>query len=438
MYSASTPLSRRGFLSGLAAAAGTAALGAVPGRLRVAAIYTVLRRRSHAFNILENFLEPYLFNGRRIDPGMEVVSFYADQRAAQGDLTDATARRYGIGVYPTIAEALCCGGSALAVDAVLSIGEHGEYPSNELGQVEYPRKRFFDESVAVMRRTGRYVPFFNDKHLSYRWDSARDMYDTSRRLGIGLMAGSSVPLAERRPPLELPADAVIEEAVSIHGGGVESYDFHGLEVLESFVEARRGGETGLARVEFLAGDALWQAGRDGRWSLPLAEAALAAELGRALPLRELPGINEVEPHGLLLTYRDGLRATVLKLGRSSSRWNFACKLAGDPRPHATRFYVGPWGNRNLFQALSHAIQHHFRTGQSPYPVERTLLTTGIVEAALRARAASRPLPTPELAIAYAPRDFRPYRESGATWRILTERTPEPLGLNPGAPLGLDL
>jgi hypothetical protein len=400
--------------------------------LRVAAVYTVFRRRSHAFNILENFLEPYLFNGRRTDPGMDVVSFYADQTAAEGDLTREVARRYRIGVYPTIAAALCRGGQELAVDAVLSIGEHGNYPVNELGQAEYPRKRFFDECVTVMRRARRFVPLFNDKHLSYRWDWAREMYDTSRRLGLPLMAGSSVPLAERRPALELPAGAVLAEAVSIHGGGVESYDFHGLEVLQSLVEGRRGGETGVAGIEFLQGEALWRAAQAGRWSAPLAEAAMAAELGRVVPLREIPGVRAGQAHGILVDYRDGLRAAVLKLGSGSTRWNFACRLADDARIRATRFYAGPWGNRNLFQALAHAIQHHFRHGASPYPVERTLLTTGLTEAAVRSRAAGRRVETPHLHLAYAPRDFTAFRETGATWRILTERTPEPAGLNPGA------
>src|SRR5262249_50053563 len=349
--------SRRRFLSaaGMAALAATGAWAEQPARrLRVAAVYTIFRRRSHAFNILENFLQPYLFNGRRIDPGMDVVSFYADQTAAEGDLTREVAQRHNVRVGRTIAEALCLGGPELAVDAVLSIGEHRTYPSNQLGQVEYPRKRFFDECVAVMRRSRRFVPLFNDKHLSFRWDWAREMFDTSQRLGIPLMAGSSVPLAERRPVLDLPANAVIREAVSVHGGGVESYDFHGLEVLQSLIEARRGGETGVTHVEFLQGDALWQAARDGRWSVALAEAALAAELGRAVPLREVPGVSDGQLHAILLTYRDGLRATVLKVGRSSTRWAFACRLANDERTHAARFYVRHSGHRNLVQARSHA------------------------------------------------------------------------------------
>jgi hypothetical protein len=406
-------------------------------RPRVAAIYTVFRHRTHAHVILEKFLRPYLFNGGRIEPPVDVVSFYADQIAPAGDMSAAVARQFRIPLFRTIAEALTVGGRELAVDAVLSIGEQGNYPLSKLGQVEYPRKRFFDESVAVMQRARRFVPFFNDKHLSYRWDWARAMYDTARTHGIPLMAGSSVPLAQRIPPLDLPAGARLEEAISIHGGPVESYDFHGLEILQSVVEGRRRGETGVASVQFLRGPALVRAGEERRWSLPLAEAALAAEFGNRRPtLRQLLSEPAAEPHGILVTYRDGLRALALKLGRSAVRWNLAVKLAGDPRPRATRFYVGPWGNRCLFMALAHAIQDHFVQRRAPYPVERTLLTTGIVAAAMRSRVQSgEPVPTPHLNIAYEARDFTAMRETGASWRVLPPGTPEPMGINPIAERG---
>jgi hypothetical protein len=135
----------------------------------------------------------------------------------------------------------------------------------------------------------------------------------------------------------------------------------------------------------------------------------------------------VEPWGILLTYRDGTKASVLKFGFSGTRWNFACKLAGERSPRATNHYVGPWNNRCLFMALSNAIQQFFVRRESPYPVERTLLTTGILNAAVRSRAAGYELETPHLAIAYQPRDFRPLREMGESWRILTEETRETVG-----------
>src|SRR5437762_2249972 len=246
---------------------------------------------------------------------MDVVSYYVDQIPDQ-DMAREVAAKYNIKIYRTIAGALCLGGEKLAVDGVLSIGEHGKYPINEKGQQEYPRKRFFDEIVAVFRDSGRVAPVYNDKHLSYRWDWARAMYDTVRGLNIPFMAGSSVPLAERRPLVEIPRGARITDAVSIHSGPVESYDFHGLEVLQSMVESRRGAESGVARVQFLQGDALWKAASDGLWSPELAQAALSTDL----PVPNASARDLIRPprqgapfvhHAILVQYRDGLRAIVL-------------------------------------------------------------------------------------------------------------------------------
>jgi hypothetical protein len=413
------------------------AIGATGKRLKVAAVITAFTYRSHAHVILENFVAPYLFNGKWISPGMDVVSMFADQ-FPDGELGRAFAAKYNIPIYKTIAEALCLGGDKLAVDAVLSIGEHGSYPINKKGQQEYPRKRFFDEIGAVFRESRRVAPVFSDKHLSYRWDWAKEMYDTAQAMKIPLMAGSSVPLAQRSPPLELPARAKITEAVSIHGGGVESYDFHGLEVLQSMIEARRGYETGVSRVRFLQGDALWKAADDGLWSPVLAQAALDAEpnSGRQ-PAKELirpPRAGDTGTpfvsHGILLNYLDGLRAIVLAAATGGGiKWHFACRLAGEEVPRATTFYVGPWNNRNLFKALSHAIQTHFRERRAPYPIERTLLVSGILDTEMDSRfQGGKPMDTPQLNIKYAPRDYRKMREMGATWRIITEGMPEPKGI----------
>ena len=201
-----------------------------PRRPRVAAIFTEFRFRSHAYNILENFFRPYLFGGRLVDPGVDIVSFFADQ-FPNGDMARDAARRFDVPLFDSIEAALCVGGDSLAVDAVLSIGEHGDYPVNELGQKMYPRKRFFDAAVSVMKQANRFVPLFNDKHYSYRWDWAREMVDVARANRMPLMGGSSVPLAQRRPRLGLPRGTRITEAISIHGGPLESYGFHGLEVL---------------------------------------------------------------------------------------------------------------------------------------------------------------------------------------------------------------
>jgi len=393
--------------------------------MKVAVVTTVFHYRSHAHVILENFLEPYLFNGRKIVPDQQIVSMYVNQ-VPKRDMSREVAKQYGFRIYPTIAAALCRGQRRLDVDAVLLIAEHGSYRFNPLGQKCYPRKRWFDQVAAVMRASGRAVPVFVDKHLSYRWDWARQMVDTSRELGIPLMAGSSVPLAERIPPMELPRGANIAEAVSIHGGPIEAYGFHAFELLQSQVESRRGGETGVVSLEALSGEKLWK----GNWSQSLARAAMAAELGKPpKSLKRIPG-EKVQPSGgVIIRYADGLKATMLTVGKNDMRWNFACRLKGERKPRATSYYVGPWDNRNLFKALTHAIQHHFRTARAPYPVERTLLTTGLTDAFMRARKTSGPLLTPHLEFSYKPRNFKAMREMGATWKILTEDIPQPKGID---------
>lgn len=435
-------VSRREFLAATGTMAAASAFNRSFGfepvcRPKVAAIFTELRHRSHAYNILMNMMGACLFRGKRVDPGVDVVAWYADQ-FPENDMAREASQRPGVSLYDTIDAALCRGTKELAVDAVLLIGEHGEYPVNEFGQTEYPRKAFFDQIVETMRRSERYVPVFNDKHLSYRWDWAKEMYDTAKELGIPLMAGSSVPLAERRPMLEIPRNAKVVEAVAIHGGGREVYDFHGLEVLQSMIENRQGGETGISRVEFLAGEAFEQAKQDGRWSVDLAEAAMAAERDADFQRQTRPGprANKSSPaipdadHALLVSYKDGTRGLVFKVGTTSHRWNFACRLEGQEKPLATAFYNGPWGNLNLFSALSHAIGHFFRTGKSPYPVERTLLVGGALDAAMHAHHIGKPIDTPELEFGYPAQDFRAFREAGESWQVVTVDTPQPQTFDP--------
>ncbi|HEV8058923.1 MAG TPA: hypothetical protein VGP68_03575 [Gemmataceae bacterium] len=398
--------------------------------LKVAAVFTELTYRSHAHVLLENFLEPYYFNGKVTSSGCKVVSFYADQLPAQRDMARQVAEAYKIPIYPTIDQALCLGGKQLAVDAVLSIGEHGTYPTNKLGQHEYPRKRFFDEIVKVFKRSGRGVPVFNDKHLSYRWDWAKEMVDTARKLDFPLMAGSSVPFAQRVPPLEIPAGTRIVEAVATHGGGLDSYDFHGLAVLQSMIDSRAGGETGVAQVQYVSGTALWKAAERGLWSPSLLQKALEAE-----PNHPADGFDKWRQSGdkawgFMIQYRDGLRGALLNASGGATHWHFACRTAEQSKPLATSFYVGPWNNRNLFKALAHAIQVHFHQRKSPIPIERTLLVTGLVEAGVESHArGDQPYETPHLNIAYQAQDNRDLREMGATWKIIREGMEEPKGID---------
>ncbi len=145
-------LTRRAFLQASAASAlGASVVRAEPApRKKLAVVTTEWRYRSHAWHMAERFLAGYPRQGRWHRPPLEVVSAYVDQ-TPKNDLSRDRAKEFGFTIYPTIAEALRCGGDKLAVDAVLIIGEHGNYPINEIGQKQYPRYEFFKQVVDVFR-----------------------------------------------------------------------------------------------------------------------------------------------------------------------------------------------------------------------------------------------------------------------------------------------
>src|SRR5688500_9026729 len=148
--------SRRSFLaagSALAALPFVHFASAAEGtkRPKVATVFTELRHRSHAYNILMNLMGTCLFRGKQVDPGVDVVSWYADQFPAD-DMAREASKRLGVPLFDTIDGALCVGAKAMDVDAVVLIGEHGEYPADELGEKMCPREELFDQVVATMRR----------------------------------------------------------------------------------------------------------------------------------------------------------------------------------------------------------------------------------------------------------------------------------------------
>ena len=121
---------------------------------------------------------------------------------------------------------------------------------------------------------------------------------------------------------------------------------------------------------------------------------------------------------------------VLKMSGDGTRWHFGCRVAGQNKLLATNYYVGPSRNRCLFKALAHSIQTDFREGKSPLPIERTLLTTGIVAGAVESHfGGNRPYETPHLDFRYTPIDFTAMREMGASWKIITEAVEEPKGFD---------
>ncbi|MDE0020709.1 MAG: hypothetical protein OXT69_04940 [Candidatus Poribacteria bacterium] len=379
---------------------------------KIAALNTIYHKYSHAQHIVDRFLEGYGWQGRHHIPNVQIASMYVDQTDKR-DLSQDRSERFGVPIYPTIAEALTLGGETLAVDGVLIIGEHGQYERNEKGQHLYPRYEFFMEMVEVFRDSGRAVPVFNDKHLSYDWNQAVEMVDISRELGFAFMAGSSLPVTWRLPALEFPLGVEMREALCACYGGVDSYDFHGLETAQCMAERRGDGEVGVKSLHALRGEAVWKAMEDGAFDQELLTAAVARSFTRQ-PRRgdssdidfQNDRIQDVcpDPTAYLMEHRDGLKTTMILLNGFLLDFNFAARM-GDGSIQSTQMYL-PMPPRHttlasFFSPLCDNLEKMFLTGRPTYPVERTLLTTGQVyfgvESLYRGQAK---LETPELEVAY--------------------------------------
>ncbi|HEY3967215.1 MAG TPA: hypothetical protein VGM05_21835 [Planctomycetaceae bacterium] len=413
-------LSRRHFLGSVAAAmAGGRLLCAAEStngeRKKLAVVTTVWTYRSHAWHMAERFLHGYSIGGKWHRPVFDVVAAYVDQKP-EGDLSRSRSEEFGFPIYPTVAEALRRGGDKLAVDAVLLIGEHGDYPINEFGQKKYPRYELFKQIVDVYRKDGRTAPVFNDKHLSWKFAWAQEMVDASKELNFGFCAGSSLPVTWRMPSIDLPLGAEVEEVMCLAMGGLDSYDFHALETMQCMAERRRGGETGVVAVQALRGDAFWKAfkarsWKAGGWDPTLFEACLTRTQTLAQPksfsdrhptlaqMREFvkdPSVYRVE-------YADGLKGTMFLMNGLVEDFTFAARLKGRAEPLSSLFYLPPNPNVVYSAALMSKAEETFRTGKAPYPIERTLLTGGLVEAGMQSLAAGQKrLETPHLAIRYEP------------------------------------
>lgn len=382
---------RREFL-----AAASLPLVAAPGpRKKIATISSTYHVRSHSDNFITRFLEGYWINDKYYEPPFDVASLYMDQ-IHPGDIGKKLSMSYGFPVMPTIEQALTLGGDKLAVDGVILVCEHGNYPHNDKNQQLYPRYEFFEQVVKVFQKSKRSCPVFVDKHLSYDWKNARQMYDWSRELKFPLMAGSSVSVTFRRPSLDIPLDTPLEGAVAVGGGWVADGGlFHIIESLQALVERRKGGETGVRAVHQLQGAEVWKAAEQGLWSRPLLDAAIKAgqkvEKGRPEDVK-----NAV---CCLIEYRDGFRAAALALGGLVSEYLVAVKQKNKPEPDAAICYI-PSENSNNFSMLVHGITQMIATGKRPYNVERTLLTTGALSFLMESGYQKKRIETPELTVAY--------------------------------------
>jgi len=400
------------------------------GRPKIAALATVYHYLSHAYHIVGRFVDGFVVHdGKGLHkPPFEIASLFIEQTPPATDLGRAMAGRHGIRLSPTIADALTLGTGKLAVDAVLLIAEHGDYPYNHKLQKLYPRARFFREALEVCRSAGRPVPVFIDKHLSYDRAEAAEMVSQAKQLGIPLMAGSSLPVTCRQPPLEIPLGRRIKDAVVASRGDLEIFGFHALETLQCMVERRgRGGKPqGVTAVTCLEGDDVWNAGDRGIWSWALLNHALGRSHTRnpgdikqntrdfmPPPTTGRDRLTKLRhPVAFVVEYVDGLRATVLILNGHVDDTTIAARLAdssGTDTIVSTLMYLPAPPGACFFDPLVLRIEDFFGTRQPPYPALRTLLTGSVLDAALESRVREhRRIETPDLAAI----DYQPPADSG--------------------------
>jgi hypothetical protein len=202
-------------------------------------------------------------------------------------------------------------------------------------------------------------------------------------------------------------------------GGVDSYDFHALEVIQCMAERRKGGETGVTALQALRGDAVWKAMQAGTWASGGCDGKLlAACLARSQTLAQSPTTSHryptieqmhawvKEPIAYRFEYADGVKATMLLLNGLVDDFTFAARIRGRAEPLSTLFYLPPNPNVTYSAELMSKAEETFLTSRAPYPVERTLLTTGLVAACMKSLASNQKrIETPHLSVRYqAPRE----------------------------------
>lgn len=387
---------------------------------RIAAIVTECRPNSHSEVIIGKYLEGYNRDNKDPFPRSQIVSMFTEQ-VPKNDVSREFSKKYNVPIFRTVVDALTLGGNQLAVDGVLLIGEHGDYPFNDKEQKLYPRFEMFLKITDVFREYKKSVPVFNDKHLSFSWRQAQRMVDISRELQFPMLAGSSVPVAYRIPAIDTPFGVVQKHAVAISYSGLDIYGFHLLEALQCVVERRKGGETGVKAVQCLENQDCWDFIKQNEWVNRLFTEALSNSNTR----KEGDMLQLVkEPTVFVIHYNDGLQAAAFLMTGLVEDFTVAVDVVGQAKPFSVLMDLQNGIPHHHFSCLVKNIEELFESGKAPYPVERTMLTSGILDFELESRFQGyKKLSTPHLAnIRYQPSKDSHFCRTGwgADGKILTK------------------
>ena len=394
-------------ITGLTALAGSVA-GAVPQtqqkRPRLAFITTYWAAPgSHADWIVDKLMDGYWWKGAHTPSRVDIVSVYIHQLETS-QLGQKVCKAKNIPIFKTVGEAVTLGGKELAVDGVVIVGEHGNYPTDLKGHWLLPRWWLYQQVIRVFEQSKRSVPIFNDKHLSYNWDDAKWMFDKSRELNFPLTGGSSIPIYYRKPEIELANDTPLKNSIVVGGAADEGGIFHCIDVLQAFVERRKGGETGVKSVQSIRGPETWEWTERNPWANNLLES-----VRKNFDLK--PGhFQEAERSNVcIVEYRDGTKAAVIS-GRGVG-WTYAGEIEGQKEPTIVSMlgWPGPYSQYHAANAHEHWLIEMMVTGKEPFNAERLLLSTGIVNNYMesnwengRYSAVGRQVETPFMDMTYRP------------------------------------
>lgn len=365
----------------------------------VAVITTEWRQNSHADVIAGRLVEGFTLDGQGEFPKLKLASAYTDQ-VPENDKCRKLAEKHGFTIYDSIAGALTLGGDKLAVDGVIIIAEHGKYPMSGTGQTQFPKRRFWEEVLKVFEKSGRVVPVFSDKHVADNWKDCEWIYAQTQRLKIPFMAGSSLPAAWREPAADVKRGEPLKEILITSYHTLDAYGFHAVEALQCLAERRNGSEMGVKQVRYLEGDAVWQAGERGEFDMKLMNAAATRFKNHPVPAGKTLRDEVKKPSLMLVEYNDGLRASVLTMDGGYSDWAAAWNYA-DGTSDSTLFMVQEDRPFSHFTYLLKGAEQMIHTGKPAWPAERTLLSSGILDAVhISRKEQGRVVPTPYLAIKY--------------------------------------
>jgi hypothetical protein len=384
---------------GMTGMAGLASLTAFTGTAAGAARQTGQRRpriaclvsywglpTSHADWIVNKLLDGYWWKGAYTPSRVDVVSVYINQLDTSL-LGQKVCKAKNIPIFKTVGEAVTLGGKELAVDGVVIVCEHGNYPTDLKGHWLLPRWWIYQQVIRVFEQSKRSVPIFNDKHLSYNWNDAKWMFDKSRALNFPLTGGSSIPIYYRKPEIDLAPDTPLKNGLVIGDMADEGAAFHCIDVLQSFMDRRKGGETGVKSVQSIRGPEAWKWVEANPWATNLLE---AVRKNFDLPAGHFQQEGQTNQQGrrsnpqgrqtnlCIVEYNDGTKAA--SISGSGVGWTFAGDIEGQKNPTIISMlgWPGPISQFHAGNAHEHWLIEMMLTGKEPFNAERLLVSTGIV------------------------------------------------------------